>query len=89
MRAMRAPMTVHVWNALIAACERAGQFERALEMYREMVRAGVEPNNVTQSLMSGVGQKGVEAVDSQQAAIAALSAAVAAAGTVLMRSGIF
>ena len=54
-----------------------------------MATVGVTPNAVTQELLDGVCKGGVAAIENQQAAIAALSAAVAAAGTVLMRSGIF
>jgi pentatricopeptide repeat protein len=81
--------TVHVYNALIAACDRAGQYERAIKLSQEMESYGVEPNNVTKQLLEGVCKEGVRAVESQQAMAAALSAAVAAAGTVLMRVGMF
>jgi len=81
--------TVHVYNALIAACDRAGQYERAIKLSQEMEGNGVEPNNVTKQLLEGVCKEGVRAVESQQAIAAALSAAVAAAGTVLMRVGMF
>lgn len=40
-------------------------------------------------LLEGVCKEGVRAVESQQAAAAALSAAVAAAGTLMIRAGIF
>ncbi len=76
-------LTVHVYNALIAACERANQCDRAMELFRQMTSEGVVPNNVTQQLMSGVGKKGVAAVEGQQAAAAALTAALAAAGSLL------
>lgn len=42
--------TVHVFNALIAACDRAHQYERAVELSREMKRCGVNPNSVTTSV---------------------------------------
>ena len=90
-RAARAgvPPSVHMYNALIAACDRAQQFERALALSREMKELGIAPNGVTRELMLSVCQEGVRAVENQQAAVAALSAAVAAAGTVMMRTGIF
>ena len=50
---------------------------------------GVEPNGVTQQLMSVIGQQGVHSVESQQVAAAALSAVFAAAGTMLVRAGMF
>ena len=81
--------SVHLYNALIAACDRARQYDKALELGQEMATVGVTPNAVTQELLDGVCKGGVAAIENQQAAIAALSAAVAAAGTVLMRSGIF
>lgn len=81
--------SVHLYNALIAACDRAKQYDKAMELGQEMVTAGVLPNSVTQELLDGVCRGGVAAIENQQAAIAALSAAVAAAGTVMMRAGVF
>ena len=145
--------TVHVFNALIAACDRAHQYEKALSTAREMQRVGVPANSVTQAvswrgraggkqrvgegrggfrqgaaaglrcvrrpaccfcwrlsgclppaccsprapapallppqLLEGVCKEGTREVESQQAAAAALSAAVAAAGTLMIRAGIF
>ncbi|GAB4820675.1 hypothetical protein N2152v2_007721 [Parachlorella kessleri] len=89
MRAARAALTVHAYNALLAACDRAQQYERALQIHREMQADGVQPNAMTNQLMEGVCKGGVRAVETQQAAAAALSAAVAAAGTLIMRAGIF
>jgi pentatricopeptide repeat protein len=45
--------TVHVYNALIAACDRAHQYERAMEVAAQMRRAGVAANSVTQSVSGG------------------------------------
>ena len=42
-----------MYNALLAACDRAGQYDRALELYREMQGEGVAPNAVTHQV--GVG----------------------------------
>ena len=89
MRRAGASPTVHVYNALIAACERAQQFEAGLELTKDMRREKIEPNSVTLQLMHGLGSKGVAAVEKQQVAAAALSAAVAAAGTLVMRTGIW
>jgi pentatricopeptide repeat protein len=83
------PPSVHAYNALIAACDRAQRFDQALTLYAEMQERGVTPNAVTQQLLDGVCKGGVKAVEHQQATIAALSAAVAAAGTVMIRAGIF
>ena len=84
-----AGMSVHVYNALLAAAERAGKFDTALELQREMRRVGINGNLLTGQLLQSVGRKGVAAVDGLQATTAALSAAVAAAGTLLIRSGMF
>jgi pentatricopeptide repeat protein len=35
--------SVHVYNALITACERSGQYEKGLEFSRAMHRKGVAP----------------------------------------------
>jgi pentatricopeptide repeat protein len=80
---------VHMYNALIAACERGGQYERALDLLRSMRREGVAGNALTTQLAANVGRKGAATVESQQLTAAALSAAMAAAGTLLMRSGVF
>lgn len=89
MRRAGATPTVHVYNALIAACERAQQFEAGLELMKNMRQDKLEPNHVTMQLMQGLGSKGIAAVEKQQVAAAALSAAVAAAGTLVMRTGIW
>ncbi len=54
-----------------------------------MKREAVKPNALTQRLMAAVGRRGVEAVESQQAALAAITAAMAAAGGLLMQRGVF
>jgi len=82
-------LTVHVYNALIAACERCGRFDHALQLHKYMEAEGVEPNNVTVTLLNSVGKHGVRAVEHQQAAATALSAAVAAAGALMVQAGAF
>lgn len=89
MRRAGAQPSVHVYNALLAACERAGQPDRALEVVGHMRREGVEGNALTAQLLALVGQQGVRTVEGQQVAAAALSAAVAAYGTLLMQTGLF
>lgn len=84
-----AVVTVHVYNALLAACERAKQADTALELYRRMQREGLEPNAVTHQIMACIGKMGVASVESQQAAAAAVSAVVAAYGTLLIQTGQF
>ena len=81
--------TVHVYNALIAACERAQQLDAGVDVTKDMSREGVEPNSMTMTLMQGLGSKGIALVEKQQVAAAALSAAVAAAGHLVMRTGIW
>ncbi|GAX83171.1 hypothetical protein CEUSTIGMA_g10597.t1 [Chlamydomonas eustigma] len=82
--------SVHVYNALLAACERDGQKpEVALSLINAMTKEGIKPNALTQRLMGSVGRQGVEVVEGQQAALAAISAAVAAAGGILIHKGVF
>ena len=81
--------TVHVYNALIAACERAQQLDAGIDMTKDMRQEGIEPNNMTMTLMQGLGSKGVALIEKQQVAAAALSAAVAAAGHLVMRTGMW
>lgn len=81
--------SIDVYNALLAACERAGQPDRALELLGAMRREAVEPNALTGQLLALVGRQGVRTVENQQVAAAALSAAVAAYGTLLMQTGLF
>lgn len=83
------PPSVHLYNALMAACERARMYDKAVALGKEMVSLGISPNASTRDLLDGVCRNGVAAVEAQQATITALSAAVAAAGTVMIRAGIF
>lgn len=53
MAAVGAAPTVHVYNAIIAACDRAHQYERALRVAKEMRDADVPGNGVTQSVRAG------------------------------------
>lgn len=82
-------VSVHVYNALLAAADRASDYDKALELLRCMRREGVEANSLTQQLAAEVGRKGAVEVEGQQLTAAALSAAMAAAGTLLMRSGVW
>jgi pentatricopeptide repeat protein len=82
-------VSVHIYNALLAAADRAGAYDKALELLRCMRREGVEGNTLTQQLAAEVGRKGAVEVEGQQLTAAALSAAMAAAGTLLMRSGVW
>lgn len=89
MRKEHVPLTLHVYNSLIAACERWHQYDAALDLFHSMRKEGLEPNSVTMQLMASVGRQGVQNVESAQAMATALSAAVAAAGTVLIQTGMF
>lgn len=82
-------LTVHVYNALIAACERCGRSDHALQLHRYMESEGVEANNVTISLLNSVGKQGVRAVEQQQLGASALSAALTAAGALMIQTGAF
>eukprot|EP00879_Flechtneria_rotunda_P000900 GHRR01001027.1.p1 GENE.GHRR01001027.1~~GHRR01001027.1.p1 ORF type:complete len:1006 (+),score=494.19 GHRR01001027.1:90-3107(+) len=82
-------LSVHVYNALVAAADRAGMLDKALDLLRSMRRDGIEPNALTQQLAADVGRKGTAAVEGQQITAAALSAAMAAAGTLLIQRGMF
>jgi len=81
--------TVHVFNALLAACERAGRWETAVAVQAGMASTGVAGDSLTARLLAAVGRGGVSAVEDQQLAAAALSAALAAAGGLIMRAGFF
>jgi pentatricopeptide repeat protein len=58
MRAARAGLTVHVYNALLAAMDRAQQYERALELYRDMQHDGVQPNTMTNQVRPSARARG-------------------------------
>eukprot|EP00891_Asterochloris_glomerata_P005237 jgi/Astpho2/5237/Aster-04812 len=89
MRQLQVTPSVHVFNALIAACERAGHYEMGLQLRKEMLDAGQAPNTTTMQLMHQIGDKGIAHIERQQTAMAALSAAVAAAGAYMVRTGLF
>ncbi len=50
-------MTVHIYNALIAACERAQEWDRALMLQQAMRAENVAPNPATRELMAEVGRR--------------------------------
>ena len=54
-----------------------------------MSREGVEANAMTKQLLMDIGRGGTASVADQQVAAAALSAAVAAAGSLMIRAGAF
>ena len=89
MRQDGGSLSVHVYNALLAACERGGRADEALKLLERMKKDGVHANQLTTHLMASIGKKGVEDVEGQQAAMAAISAAMAAAGGLLIQRGMF
>ena len=81
------PPSVHVYNALLAACERAGRSEEVLQLVADMKKDKVEPNALTLRIMREVGKKGVERIEGQQAALTSLSLALAAAAATAISRG--
>lgn len=50
---------VITYSSLISACEKAGRWETALQLFEEMNRDGCNPNTVTyNSLITACGQGG-------------------------------
>ena len=58
--------TVHVYNALIAACDREGMWDKALELHKEMHRENVKPNQVSLGLCASMTQVHVSLIMSNQ-----------------------
>lgn len=81
--------SVHLYNAMIASCDRFYKYDKAVQLLEEMKAGSVERNGVTKHLAVGIGESGVATVQSQQEAILALTAITAAAGGALMRLGVF
>lgn len=81
--------SVHLYNAMIASCDRCYKYDKAVQLLEEMRASGIERNGVTKQLAIGIGSSGVATVQSQQEAILALTAITAAAGGALMRLGVF
>eukprot|EP00983_Pelagomonas_calceolata_P042817 1138666-Pelagomonas_calceolata.AAC.1 len=82
----------YAYCGLIAAYSLAGQHENALAVRTRAQHEGmqgVEPNFVTHQLMAVVGRQGVQSVEQQQMAAATLSAICAAAGSLLIKVGMF
>eukprot|EP00890_Picochlorum_soloecismus_P006443 jgi/Picsp_1/67/NSC_00067-R1_pentatricopeptide repeat-containing protein len=81
--------SVHLYNALIACCDRFQKYEKAVAFLEEMRRLNIQGNAITHNLAISVCTEGLRNVESQQAAFTAISAAVVAAGTAMIRAGIF
>lgn len=81
--------SVHLYNALLAACDRFHKYDRAILLLEEMKQTKVQGNAMTHNLTVSICTEGVRSVESQQAAITAISAAVAAAGSIMIRAGVF
>ena len=43
--------TVHTYNMLIQAADIAGNYDKAMVTYEELLRSGVEPNNTPKELI--------------------------------------
>jgi pentatricopeptide repeat protein len=83
--------TVHVLNALLSVCVRHGLYERGLRVLQTFDVRGstVRRTPATEQLVRVLCQKEVSNIERQQAVATALSAAAAAVGGALMRSGVF
>ena len=81
--------SVHLYNGLLAACDRFHKYEKALALLEEMKRLGIKGNSITKTLAVSVCADGMRSIENQQAAFTALSAIVAAAGSVMIRAGVF
>jgi pentatricopeptide repeat protein len=57
MRALGVSPTVHIYNELLLTCERNCLWDQALELSRGMRRDKVEPNSITQDLLSTISEK--------------------------------
>ena len=79
--------TVHTYNALIQAADIAGNYDKAVEVYDELLRRGVEPNNTTRELVVAVGKRGANYYDRQQKTAAVASYAAGLVGVMGMALG--
>ena len=57
-------------------------------LHKAMRSDGVSADPLTHRLMESIGKTGVSNVENQQIAAAAITAAVAAAGSIIIRAGI-
>lgn len=57
-------------------------------LQKAMKSDGVVPDTMTHKLMASIGKGGISAIENQQVATTALAAAVAAAGSLIMKAGI-
>lgn len=89
LRHVRVAESVHTYNALMQACEYARAWDKIIELYEDMTRAGIHPNNTTYALVGAAAERGARDVETHQQWGAAASAAAAAAASLLMRIGVF
>ena len=80
MTALGAVESVHTFNAVIRACAKHAEWDKALYVYSRMQRSSVQPNEYTHRLILRVARAGVLATESAQLTAALASAGVAAAG---------
>eukprot|EP01026_Neomeris_dumetosa_P056950 TRINITY_DN52244_c0_g1_i1.p6 TRINITY_DN52244_c0_g1~~TRINITY_DN52244_c0_g1_i1.p6 ORF type:complete len:121 (-),score=23.02 TRINITY_DN52244_c0_g1_i1:1214-1576(-) len=66
-------LTVHIYNAMLAACNHCKNLSKALEVFANMTEDAIEPNKVSMDLLQEVEASNKE-VESQQLVSAALCA---------------
>ena len=79
--------TVHTYNTLIQAADIAGNYDKAMVTYEELLRSGVEPNNTTKELVIAVGKRGASFYDATQKTAAVASYAAGLVGVMGMALG--
>ena len=80
MAEMGAGESVHTFNAVIRACAKHAEWEKAIYIYNKMQQRGIEPNEYSHKLILRVAKAGVVATESAQLTAALASAAMSAAG---------
>lgn len=79
--------TVHTYNTLIQAADIAGNYDKAVEVYDELLQRGIEPNNTTRELVVAVSKRGANFYDRQQKTAAVASYAAGLVGVMGMALG--
>ena len=79
--------TVHTYNAMIQCADIAGNYDKAVEIYDELLSQGIEPNGTTKELVVAVGKRGANYYDRQQKTAAVASYAAGLVGVMGMALG--
>ena len=79
--------TVHTYNAMIQCADIAGNYDKAVEIYEELLSRGIEPNGTTKELVVAVGKRGANYYDRQQKTAAVASYAAGLVGVMGMALG--